>query len=122
QSAGKTAADIHRRRPMMILGGSSGSRSMNHRFIFGGVRLTRRGSMARQAIFEMSLHIGPLGQENAVHHAVAHRPVAARAMVAEDAVFLGPQGLDRPLRGEVEVVGAESDHFAPERVEGVAEQ
>src|SRR5262249_42935141 len=63
-------------------------------------RSALRCPVAGQAIFEMPFHVRPLSQENAVHHAVAHRPITAGAVVAEDAVLLGPQGLDRPLRGE----------------------
>src|SRR5215475_8734800 len=43
-------------------------------------------------------------------------------MMADYAVLLGTQGLDRPLRDDVQVVRAQSDHLAPERIEGVPEQ
>ena len=42
--------------------------------------------------------------------------------MAEDTILLGAQRLNGPLRGQVEIVGAQADHLAPERVERVTEQ
>src|SRR5438067_9798880 len=70
----------------------------------------------------MALHVWPFGGDDAVHHRVAHRAVAARRVVADDAVLLRAERLDRALRGEIEIVGAQADDLAAERVERVAEE
>src|SRR5262245_13797452 len=70
----------------------------------------------------MPLHVGPFASEDTVYHSVAHSPVPARPMMADYAVFLRAQGLDCPLRGDVEVVRTQADHLAPECIEGVLEQ
>src|SRR5262245_59072105 len=70
----------------------------------------------------MPLHVGPFTREDAVEHAVACRPVAASQVMTDDAILLGAQGLDRTLRGEVEIIGAQTDHLATKRFESVAKQ
>src|SRR5687767_14889410 len=64
--------------------------------------------ITHQALAQMSLHIGPLARDNAVENSVADTPVAARMMMADHAVFLRAQRLDRALRCKIEIVGAES--------------
>src|SRR5690349_11411905 len=76
------------------------------------LRLERAASTARESRREMSLHVPPLACENAVHHAVTHGPVASREVMADHAVLLGADGFDRALGSEVEIIGAEADHFA----------
>ena len=39
--------------------------------------------------------------------------------MADDAVLLRAERLDRPLRREIEVIGAQADHFASELFEAV---
>src|SRR5687768_5743214 len=72
------------------------------------------GFMSLEAGFEMALHVGPLGHEHAVHYRVADRAVAPRPVVADHAVLLRAQRLDRALRAEVEVIGAQPDDLAAE--------
>ena len=78
--------------------------------------------MAGEAQLEMPLHVRPFVRQDAVHHGVAHRPVAARRVVADHAVLPGAERLDRPLRGEVEVVRAQAHHLAAEGIERVSQQ
>src|SRR6476660_8936381 len=66
------------------------------------------GFMFPEALLQMALHVGPLAREHAVHDAVAHAAVAARPVVADHAVLLRPERLDRALGSEVEVVGAQT--------------
>jgi hypothetical protein len=47
---------------------------------------------------------------------------AARSVMVDDAILLGTQGLNGSLRGQVEIVGAQTNHLAPKRVERVTEQ
>src|SRR6185295_4060607 len=75
-----------------------------------------------EAQLEVALHVGPLAGEDAVQHRVAHGAVATRGVVADDAVLLRAERLDRSLRGEVEVVGAQAHHLAAQLVESVPEQ
>src|SRR3954467_1343916 len=70
----------------------------------------------------MALDVRPLGGEHAVHHRVAHRAVAARGMVAPNALPLRAERFDRLLRSEVEVVGAKAHDLAAEMVESVREE
>ena len=70
----------------------------------------------------MSFHIGPFGRENAVHHAVAHRPVSSRPVMADDSILFGTQGLNCSLRRKIEIVGAQADDLAAQRVERVTKQ
>src|SRR2546428_2097373 len=78
------------------------------------------GFMFFQAHFQMALHVRPFRGEHAVHHGVAHRAVAPRPVVANDAVLLRAERLDRALRGEIEVVGAQAHDPAFQRFEPVA--
>src|SRR5687767_6057247 len=70
------------------------------------------GFMPPQAGFEMAPHVGPFRRQHAVHHGVADGAVAPRRVVADHAVLLRAERLDGALRAEVEVVCAQSDHFA----------
>ena len=90
------------------------------RYIDVGGRACSR--VSHEPPLKMSLHVGPLASEDAVHHGVAHRAVAPRPMMANHPILLRTQPLDRPLRGEIEIVGAQTDHLAAQRVEGVREQ
>ncbi len=58
--------------------------------------------MALQAQFEVAPHVPPLAGEDAVHHAVAHRAVAAERVMAQHAIPPGAERFDRALRSEVE--------------------
>jgi hypothetical protein len=69
----------------------------------------------------MALDVGPFSREDAIDHGVAHRSVTTSSVMADDAIFLGTQGLNRSLRGQVEIVGAQTHHLAPKRVERVTE-
>src|SRR5205085_8473843 len=53
---------------------------------------------------------------------VAHGAVAARLVMADDAVLLCPQRRDGALRSEVEVIGAQSDDLARELLERMTEE
>ena len=58
---------------------------------------------------QIASHVGPLRQENALHHRIARRPIFAHAEVTDDAVLLRTKRLNRPLRPQVETVRAEAD-------------
>ena len=79
-------------------------------------------AMTSEPQLQMPLHVAPLGRKDAEHHGIAHGAVAARLMMADDPVLLRAEGGNRGLRGEIEVVGAESHHGAAQLVECVAEQ
>ena len=64
--------------------------------------------------------LGPLADGHAVHHGVAHGAVAPQRVVAQHAVLLRAEPLDRALAGEVEVVGAPADELRAERLERMA--
>src|SRR3954464_1161148 len=83
---------------------------------------TLMGFMFPEAQLEVALHLGPFAREHAVHDGVAYRPVAARPVVADHAIFLRPERLDRALGGEVEVVGAQADDLASGFFEGVGKK
>src|SRR5262245_23210322 len=70
----------------------------------------RYGAMLRQPQFQVSLHVGPFAGEYAVENRVARCAVAARRVMANDAVFLRAQSLNRPLRSHVEIVRPQADH------------
>src|SRR6185436_3051585 len=70
------------------------------------------GFISFQPELQMPLHIRPLVRQHAVHHRVADAAVAPRPVVADDAVLLRAERLDRALRAEIEVVGAQADHLA----------
>src|SRR5438093_6934445 len=70
----------------------------------------------------MAADVGPFRGENAVHHDIARAPIATDAVVSNDTVLLGAECFDGALGAKVEVVGAQTDHLAAERVEGVSEQ
>ena len=70
----------------------------------------------------MPLHVRPLGGNDAVHHAVPNRAVAAGLMMAYHAVLPHSQRLDCPLRGKVEVVGPKPHDSTAQRLEGMPEQ
>src|SRR4249920_1386081 len=83
---------------------------------------TLMGFMFPEARLQMALHVGPLGREHAVHDGVAHAAVAPRPVMADHAVLLRPEGLDRALGSKVEVVGAQTDDFAFQRFESMGKQ
>src|SRR5476651_1688491 len=70
----------------------------------------------------MTPDVGPLRGEDAVHHRVAHGAVLPLRVVTDDAVLLRADPFDRALRAEVEVVRAEANDLAAERLERVREQ
>src|SRR4051812_34195242 len=75
-------------------------------------RPTLIGFIALQPELEVLPDAGPFGGEHAVHHGVANGAVAARRVVADDAVLLRAEGLDGFLRAEIEIVGAQADDLA----------
>jgi hypothetical protein len=66
--------------------------------------------------------LGPFAHAQAVHHGVAHRAVAAQAVVADDTVLARAQAFDGALAGEVEVVGAPAHQLRTQGLEGVLQQ
>src|SRR5258706_10677895 len=84
-------------------------------------RPTLMGFMALKAKLEMLLDARPLASEDAVHDRVADAAVAARRVVADHAVLLRAERLDRALRAEIEVVGAQADDLAADFFETVLE-
>src|SRR3954464_11746074 len=70
---------------------------------------TLMGFMFPEAQLQVALHVGPFAREHPVHDRIAHAAVTARPVVADHSVLLCPERLDRALRGEVEVVGAQAD-------------
>ena len=78
--------------------------------------------MPSQPQLKVSLHVVPFAGKYAVENRVARCAVAARHVMPDDAVFLGAQGLNRPLRSEVEIVRPQADHLATQRIEGMSKQ
>src|SRR5262245_51704287 len=78
--------------------------------------------MPCEAQLQVPAHIRPLARKDAVHHRIAGSAILACRMVTKNPVFLGAERFDRPLRPEIEVVRAQSDDLAAERVERVTEQ
>src|SRR5262245_57092515 len=70
----------------------------------------------------MRLHRRPFAGDDAVDAGVAQRAVATDMMVAQDAVELGAEALDGPAALHIEIVRAEFDRDAAQRLEGVVEQ
>src|SRR6266850_2694832 len=85
-------------------------------------RPTLMGFMFPEALLQVPLHVGPLAREHAVHDGVAHAAVAARPVVADHAVLLRPERLDRALGGEVKVVGAQAHDPAFQRFKSMGEE
>src|ERR1041384_2066726 len=83
---------------------------------------TLMGFISPQPAFEMTFHAGPLRGKHAVHHGVAHAAVAPRPVMADDAVLLRAERLDRALRREVEIVGAQPHHPAFQRFESMGKK
>src|SRR3954471_3289480 len=83
---------------------------------------TLMGLISPQPAFEMTFHAGPLRGQHAVHHAVAHAAIAPRPVMADHAVLLRPERLDRALRSEVEIVGAQPHHPAFQRFESMGQE
>src|SRR5688572_10845465 len=81
-----------------------------------------RGSIAAHPEKQMLLYVRPFVHEHAVHHAVAHRAVAPRPVVADHAVLLRAERLDRALRAEVEIVGAQAHDLAVQLFKRVLEK
>src|SRR6185436_15810126 len=80
------------------------------------------GFISFQAELQVPLHVRPLGRQHAVHHRVADAAVAPRPVVADHAVLLRAERLDRALRAEIEIVGAQADHLAAQLLESVGEK
>src|SRR5687768_1062148 len=85
-------------------------------------RPTLMGFISVEAKEQMLPYVRPFVHEHAVQHAVAHRAVAPRPVVADDAVLLRAQSLDRALRAEVEVVGAQAHDLAAQFFKRVLEK
>src|SRR6185436_20049099 len=83
---------------------------------------TLMGFMPAQPEEEMLFHVGPFVHEDAVHHCVADGAVAPQPVVADHAVLLCAERLDGTLGAEVEVVGAQTDDFAFQRLESMGKQ
>src|ERR1044071_4563633 len=83
---------------------------------------TLMGFMFPEAQLQVALHVGPFAREHAVHDGVAHAAVASRPVVADDAVLLGPERLDRALRGEIEIVGAQPHDPAADFFKSIRKQ
>src|SRR5262245_39240383 len=80
------------------------------------------GFMPAETGQQVALDVRPLGREHAVHHGVADGAVSARPVVADDAVLLRAERLDRALRAEIEVVGAQANYLAADFLEAELEQ
>jgi DNA-binding SARP family transcriptional activator len=87
--------------------------------IVSRLALAQLDSFARETRRQMSFHVRPLGEQNAVHHRVPNGPIAPRLVVPDHAVEMRTERRDRPLRREVEIVGPQSDDLAPQRLERV---
>src|SRR6266581_4812353 len=85
-------------------------------------RPTLMGFISLQAQFEVTLDVGPFLREHAVHHGGRGITKTARPVVADHAVLLRAQRLDRSLRAEIEIVGTQADHLAAEFFKAMAEQ
>src|SRR5437879_4384038 len=80
------------------------------------------GFISFQAELKVMPDVRPFGCEHAVHHGIAHRAVAPRPVVTDHAVLLRTQRFDRPLRGQIEIVGAQAHDLAAQFLEGVREK
>src|SRR6185312_2720326 len=78
--------------------------------------------MALQPQLQMTLHVRPFSNEDAVDVRVPHRTVLADLVVADHAILLRPQRFDRLLRAEIEVVRPQAHHLATECLERVREE
>ena len=78
--------------------------------------------MPSQPQLQVSLNVVPFAGKYAVENRVARCAVAARRVMPDDAVFLGAQCLNRPLRSQVEIVCPQADHLATQRIEGMTKQ
>ena len=86
------------------------------------LRRVRSPGVSLQPKHEMPLNVAPLRRDDAVLMRVPRRPVSAGHVMAQHSVLLRAEALDRPLGREVEVVGAQADDRAFERLECVREQ
>src|SRR5690348_12770760 len=71
---------------------------------------------------EVRLHRRPLAVEDAENDGVAAAAVGHQLVIAQDAVLLRTEALDRRTRGMIEPVRAEFDGDAAQRLERVREQ
>src|SRR5438445_3033493 len=85
-------------------------------------QVPRDSAMARETQLEVPPDVRPLRDQDTVHHHVPDGAVAAHAVVTDHTVLLRAQRLDRALRAEIEIIGAEAHDVASERVEGAAEE
>src|SRR5690606_32074704 len=78
--------------------------------------------LSLQFCLQVPLHRRPLALDNGVRHGVANAAVGMAQMVADDAVALGAQPLDRSARAVVEPTGLEPDRYAAHGLERMREQ
>lgn len=78
--------------------------------------------MPRQTRREVTLHVRPFRGQDAVHHSVPDRAIAPGMVVTNHAVLAGAEGLDGPLRGEIEVVCPQTDDAAAQCFERVPKE
>src|SRR4029453_7707323 len=84
--------------------------------------IASESAWALQQPLQIPLHRGPLAFDDAEHHGVAARAVRQELVIAQDAVLLRAQPLDRRARREIEEVGAELDRNALQRFAGMSQQ
>ena len=77
--------------------------------------------MKGESQFEVSSYVRPFAGQDAKQDGVTHGPITAHLMVPEDTVFFGPQRSDGALRGEVKMIGAQTDYLASKRMKGMVE-
>src|SRR2546428_12578849 len=80
------------------------------------------GFILLQSELKVMLDVRPLVGEDAVHDRIADRAIAPRPVVPDHPVLLRSQRFDRALRTEIEVVGPQPHHLAPERFERMCEK
>src|ERR1700694_5128848 len=80
------------------------------------------GFISFQAELKVMLDVRPLVGQDAVHDRIADRAIAPRPVMPDHSVFLRAQTLDRALRGEIEVVGAQADHLASQGFKSMGKQ
>jgi hypothetical protein len=78
--------------------------------------------MPSQPQFQVTLHVWPFSGKYAVKNRVSHSAVATLRVMADDAIFLRAQSLDRPLGSHVEIIRSQADHLATQRIECMTEQ
>lgn len=79
-------------------------------------------SVSGQSESKMLFYALPLRDQNAVHHAIPDRSIAAQRMMTEDAIFLCTQTFDRLLRVEIEGIGTKTHYFAAQSIKSMSKQ